>query len=258
LATWEAERATDPDAQPPDPSAPFEEVLAKLFFDFQLFGRIDNFKLTLHAPVKPHMTNGVWDDEQKTVVWDVFLGANNELPTLCHAWWSAPNVDAQMRHFGQVLLDEEQLSEYAYWYTSLSDEERGEWDAFLGGLSAGPDLATQLEQFRFRTEAALPPDQQEGTHLARGRELMVQQIAYRANQAETIIVADVDMFPGHITCDSSSKSEIVIPLIQTGKLLGVLDIDSYELNSFGIIDKNYLEEICKFLCDEIFPSNNKK
>ena len=79
-----------------------------------------------------------------------------------------------------------------------------------------------------------------------------------ARKRETIIVADVDMFPGHIACDSSSKSEIVIPLIQTGKLLGVLDIDGYELNSFGIIDKNYLEEICKFLCDEIFPSNNKK
>lgn len=79
-----------------------------------------------------------------------------------------------------------------------------------------------------------------------------------ARKRETIIVADVDMFPGHIACDSSSKSEIVIPLIQTGKLLGVLDIDSYEQNSFGIIDKNYLEEICKFLCDEIFPSNNKK
>ena len=79
-----------------------------------------------------------------------------------------------------------------------------------------------------------------------------------ARKRETIIVADVNMFPGHIACDSSSKSEIVIPLIQTGKLLGVLDIDSYELNSFGIIDKNYLEEICKFLCDEIFPSNNKK
>lgn len=79
-----------------------------------------------------------------------------------------------------------------------------------------------------------------------------------ARKRETIIVADVNKFPGHIACDSSSKSEIVIPLIQTGKLLGVLDIDSYELNSFGIIDKNYLEEICKFLCDEIFPSNNKK
>lgn len=79
-----------------------------------------------------------------------------------------------------------------------------------------------------------------------------------ARKRETIIVADVNKFPGHIACDSSSKSEIVIPLIQTGKLLGVLDIDSYELNSFGIIDKNYVEEICKFLCDEIFPSNNKK
>jgi L-methionine (R)-S-oxide reductase len=73
-----------------------------------------------------------------------------------------------------------------------------------------------------------------------------------AAKRETIIVSDVNKFPGHIFCDSSSKSEIVIPLIKRNKLLGVLDLDSHDYNSFGKIDKEYLEEICKFLCEEIF------
>ena len=75
-----------------------------------------------------------------------------------------------------------------------------------------------------------------------------------AEKRETVIVPDVNKFPGHIFCDGNSKSEIVIPLIRKNKLLGVLDLDSHEFNSFGKTDKEYLEEICKFLCDEIFPS----
>ena len=74
-----------------------------------------------------------------------------------------------------------------------------------------------------------------------------------AAKRETLIVPDVNKFPGHITCDSGSKSEIVIPIINNGGLLGVLDLDSYAYNSFGEPDKKYLEEICKFLSDEIFP-----
>jgi L-methionine (R)-S-oxide reductase len=76
-----------------------------------------------------------------------------------------------------------------------------------------------------------------------------------AAKRETIIVPDVDKFPGHIFCDGNSKSEIVVPLVKNNKLLGVLDLDSHDLNSFGKIDKEYLEEICKFLCEEIFPSD---
>ena len=79
-----------------------------------------------------------------------------------------------------------------------------------------------------------------------------------AEKRETIIVPDVNKFPGHIFCDGDSKSEIVIPLIKNGRLLGVLDLDSHEYNSFGETDKKYLEEICKFLCEEIFPDNFNK
>ena len=68
---------------------------------------------------------------------------------------------------------------------------------------------------------------------------------------KTIIVDDVKKFPGHIACDSNSKSEIVIPIIVAGKLWGVLDVDSYEKASFTELDKNNLENFCSFLSDKL-------
>jgi GAF domain-containing protein len=59
----------------------------------------------------------------------------------------------------------------------------------------------------------------------------------------TIIVDDVEKFPGHIACSSSSKSEIVLPVFKEGKILGVLDVDSSELAQFDEVDQLYLEKI---------------
>ena len=73
-----------------------------------------------------------------------------------------------------------------------------------------------------------------------------------AEKRETIIVEDVNKFPGHIFCDADSKSEIVVPILKrNGSLYGVLDLDSTEYSSFNNSDKQYLEEICKFLVEEI-------
>ena len=73
-----------------------------------------------------------------------------------------------------------------------------------------------------------------------------------AQQRETIIVPDVNKFPGHIFCDGDSKSEIVVPILKRdNSLFGVLDLDSYAYKSFNETDKKYLEEICKFLTEEI-------
>lgn len=66
-------------------------------------------------------------------------------------------------------------------------------------------------------------------------------------QKETIIVPNVDLFPGHIACSSLSKSEIVVPVYQDGQIIGVLDIDSDELDSFDKTDARYLEELCATL-----------
>lgn len=60
-------------------------------------------------------------------------------------------------------------------------------------------------------------------------------------QDKTLLVPDVDAFPGHIACSSASKSEIVIPLRRKGMVIGVLDVDSDVLNDFDVVDQQYLE-----------------
>lgn len=62
-----------------------------------------------------------------------------------------------------------------------------------------------------------------------------------------LIVPDVDQFPGHIACSSLSRSEIVLPVYRHHKLIGVLDVDSSELDSFDGIDSHYLKEILRLI-----------
>lgn len=64
---------------------------------------------------------------------------------------------------------------------------------------------------------------------------------------ETLIVDDVESFPGHIACSSLSKSEIVVPLIKNDEVIGVLDVDSSELATFDAIDYKYLNHLCEWL-----------
>lgn len=71
---------------------------------------------------------------------------------------------------------------------------------------------------------------------------------------ETIVVPDVDQFPGHIACSSLSRSEIVVPLIHDGVTQLVLDIDSTELNTFDGIDALYLEQIITILRQRHFET----
>ncbi|GJQ22195.1 MAG: hypothetical protein HBSIN02_25500 [Bacteroidia bacterium] len=64
-----------------------------------------------------------------------------------------------------------------------------------------------------------------------------------AARRETIIVPDVERFPGHIACDPDSRSEIVVPMLRGNRLIGVLDVDSNQLNEFDVIDERYLRQI---------------
>ena len=67
-------------------------------------------------------------------------------------------------------------------------------------------------------------------------------------RAETVVVPDVEQFPGHIACSSESKSEIVVPVFNSnGKVTAVLDIDSERLATFDDVDRKYLEDICKLM-----------
>ncbi|MDR3142447.1 MAG: GAF domain-containing protein [Tannerellaceae bacterium] len=66
-------------------------------------------------------------------------------------------------------------------------------------------------------------------------------------EARTIIVPDVNEFPGHIACNAASRSEIAVPLIRGDKVIAVLDIDSNYCNSFDETDAKYLERICRLI-----------
>ncbi len=68
-----------------------------------------------------------------------------------------------------------------------------------------------------------------------------------AQNRQTMLVDDVDQFPGHIACDSRSKSEIVIPLVFQNRLLGVLDVDSPEVQRFDLTDAQGLEKLVQEL-----------
>ncbi|HEX8658791.1 MAG TPA: GAF domain-containing protein [Hymenobacter sp.] len=62
-------------------------------------------------------------------------------------------------------------------------------------------------------------------------------------RAETIVVPDVEAFPGHIACSSASKSEIVVPILKEGRVVAVLDVDSDQLNDFNHDDQVALEQL---------------
>lgn len=66
-------------------------------------------------------------------------------------------------------------------------------------------------------------------------------------QAQTLIVPDVEKFPGHIACSSLSKSEIVVPIRRNGEVLGVLDVDSDELDQYDGVDQKYLEQVISLI-----------
>lgn len=68
--------------------------------------------------------------------------------------------------------------------------------------------------------------------------------------AKTLIVRDVEKFPGHIACSSLSRSEIVVPIIKDGVVLGVLDADSADLDTYDEIDQRYLEEMVGWIVSE--------
>ncbi|MGK6351752.1 GAF domain-containing protein [Parapedobacter sp. DT-150] len=66
-------------------------------------------------------------------------------------------------------------------------------------------------------------------------------------RSETLVVPDVDAFPGHIACSSLSKSEIVVPVVKEGEVIAVLDVDSEYLDHFDEVDRIYLAQIVKLL-----------
>lgn len=77
------------------------------------------------------------------------------------------------------------------------------------------------------------------TRIARGKGVC----GAAAERAATVVVADVDAFPGHIACDAASRSEIVVPIIKDGRVVAVLDVDSDRLANFDAVDAEHLAQV---------------
>lgn len=139
-------------------------------------------------------------------------------------------------------------------------ELQGQLTALFAGERDGLANSANTSALLFET---LPNLNWAGFYFLRGRELVLGPFQGKvacvrielgrgvcgsaALSKETLIVPDVDAFPGHIACDAASRSEIVVPLIQNERLLGVLDLDSFQLNRFDQEDSVGLNAIVAVL-----------
>src|SRR5712692_11642015 len=129
---------------------------------------------------------------------------------------------------------------------SMGSEKRAAYDELAGQLAAliagEPDLVANAANMAALVYHGLPELNWAGFYFARGGELVLGPFQGKpacvrirwgegvcgtaAARGEAIVVADVDAFPGHIACDAASRSELVVPLVADGRVVGVLDLDS--------------------------------
>jgi GAF domain-containing protein len=122
-----------------------------------------------------------------------------------------------------------------------------------------PDLIANLANIVAVLRECLPIASWIGFYIRRGDELVLGPFQGKvacvrialgkgvcgtaAAEQRTVVVPDVDAFPGHIACDAGSKSEIVLPIVRGGRAVAVLDLDSYELAAFDDVDAQHLGDV---------------
>jgi L-methionine (R)-S-oxide reductase len=130
-------------------------------------------------------------------------------------------------------------------------------------LDGEPDLIANLANAAAALRECVPAASWVGFYVVRGGELVLGpfqgkvacvRIAFgrgvcgtAAAEHRTLIVPDVEQFPGHIACDAGSRSEIVVPIMKRGELVAVLDLDSYERAAFDDVDAAGLRPIAELL-----------
>jgi len=152
---------------------------------------------------------------------------------------------------------------------ALSGEERYRaLAAALDSLLEGePDPIANLANASALLAQSLPRVNWCGFYLLRGEELVVGPFQGKtacvriplgkgvcgtaAARRETVVVPDVNLFPGHIACDAASRSEIVVPIVQDGILRGVLDVDAPDTDRFDAEDRAGLEEFVRKLIPRV-------
>ena len=142
-----------------------------------------------------------------------------------------------------------------------------ELDALLSGE---PDATANAANAAAAIYNSLPALNWAGFYFLRGGELVLGPFQGRpacvripigqgvcgsaAHRRESVLVPDVEAFPGHIACDTASRSELVVPLLSDGRLLGVLDLDSPDLARFDAADQAGCEALAAIIVRHLAPS----
>jgi hypothetical protein len=148
----EAERRRNPEAGEPAPEKVLEDLFtASLFGDaVALWQRSrDEVRVSLELTRPPHVTNGTWDAETKSLRWRRYLSDSGPSAVYCYAQWSVPDEAFQHAHFGRTAVDGEELASVAQLYRSLSPERRAEIDKHLRSLEPGDAIKGRAQDFRF-------------------------------------------------------------------------------------------------------------
>lgn len=127
-------------------------------WEVDIFGAsADLLTVELATAAEPGTTNGNWNAEKGIVTWHASLRySDRELPRILYAVWAVPDVESQKKHFGRVILSEEELAQYCLWRLGLEDGEAEQWDSFLATLRPGPKGHQRLESFRFPSRPVKP------------------------------------------------------------------------------------------------------
>jgi hypothetical protein len=150
----------DGDQADVDPWQVLSEPLLRALFPRNFLLASDHVAVRLASDIKPFATNGEWRDAERDVQWDLRIeprepGLGHQFPRLSYALWATPDVEFQTRHFGKVVLNEQELLHYCLWYRGLTPAEAEEWNRFVETLQPDEALFQRVKTFQFRNE---PPD----------------------------------------------------------------------------------------------------
>jgi tRNA-Thr(GGU) m(6)t(6)A37 methyltransferase TsaA len=156
------EKTGDPDLvlDPCDVQNAIDDVPREFFemFFVEIFGSsTDKVNISLICPAEPYETNGQWNERTGQVSWSHRI-RKKELPFLCYATVGMADDTYQQEHFGKVVLQDDRLVQYSFWYKGLNSEQRDQWDGFVVGLDGGKNVWSKVEAFRFKDAAPGPPD----------------------------------------------------------------------------------------------------
>ena len=172
IKEWEQKKKVDAKLEAPKPINATDDLIADLLCGSG--GEPDRLTVKLALGEAPSHTNGKWQDGQ--VIWDANLAADRPLPAICYASWSRPDRRFQEAHFGNVLLNDDELMRYCLWENGLDDTQAREWKTFLASLQRDQQLTKKLEAFRFAGEPAVSPTKENQNTPVTGRKLLMDAL----------------------------------------------------------------------------------